>query len=215
MVLSITTAKEPLGTQKIVMCSVGTVGMVLAIATSSSADTLSPTGHMSAHFKAPKNQWEYTQAEQTTDIPEEAEAAADRAGLERLRARLLSPKTTTETSLPPAHGIYLYGQQPVANQPETAYFVFESQGTNVTGALYMPSSSFDCVHGQIIDQRMALRVTDSYSQETYSYALTLNEPFAEVASQGSFIAPPLNIDRFYPLPVREQDRAILATCQAI
>jgi len=212
MVFSIAVQEKPVGLQKLIARSASTVGstlgIVLAIATSSQATT---------PYSTLNNPGIQAQSEPLTEhtAREAAEAEADRLGLERLRARLLSPRKKPEMPTPSAHGTYLYGQQPIANQPETAYFVFESYGTNITGALYMPSSSFDCVRGQIADQRIALSVTDSYSQETYSYALTLNEPMIEVASQGRMVVAPPNIEGFYPLPLREQDRAILATCQAI
>ncbi|MEL6940245.1 MAG: hypothetical protein AAFO84_13745 [Cyanobacteria bacterium J06598_1] len=137
------------------------------------------------------------------------------ARFSRLRARLLSPSSRIETVVSPASGTYLYGQQPVHDQPNTAYFVFESQGTHVVGALYMPSSSFDCAEGHISEGKIALSVTDSYSQERFAYALALNDSLGEVASQaGAVIAPP-SIEGFYPLPIQESDRALLATCQAI
>lgn len=241
MVLSAATKKEPSGAQRIAICSISTVGIVLTIfpgkgyanPTTPFANTphtnsqnpvhQSPVRQSPAHqdpahqdpaHQNPAHQ-DPARANSAANNAIELEAAADRAGLERLRARLFSPKTTAEVTAPPAQGIYHYGQQPIVDQPETAYFVFESQGANVAGALYMPSSSFDCVQGRIVDQQMALSITDSYSQETYSYALALNEPTVEVASQGGAIASPPNIDGFYPLPLREQDRAILATCQAI
>ena len=112
-----------------------------------------------------------------------------------------------------ADGVYLYGQQPVINQPATTYFVFESQSGSVTGALYMASSSFDCVQGQINSESIALNVTNSYSQETYAYALGLNPSVTRVASRFG-VSTSLNIDGFHQLPVSEQDRDILATCQA-
>ena len=131
----------------------------------------------------------------------------------------LEPAVSSEHSIPaiinsPADGIYLYGQQPTPNQLATAYFVFESQGGRVTGAFYMPSSSFDCVQGHIGSDRIALNVTDSYSQETASYSLGLHPPNAQVAGLGSSIAAPPNISGFHQLPVSDRDRALLSTCQA-
>lgn len=114
----------------------------------------------------------------------------------------------------PADGVYLYGQQPVANQLETAYFVFEAQEGAVTGAFYMPSSSFDCAQGQIRADHMALTVTDSYSQEVSNYALDLDSSNAQVASTGSVIVSPPSISGFHQLPVSNRDRSLLATCQA-
>ncbi len=114
----------------------------------------------------------------------------------------------------PVDGIYLYGQQPIPDQLATAYFVFESQGGSITGAFYMPSSSFDCVQGQMEPEQILLRVTDSYSQETSPYALSLDAPAAVVASQPVAVNPPLNISGFYRLPMSDQGRELLAICQA-
>jgi hypothetical protein len=117
-------------------------------------------------------------------------------------------------SSPAADGVYLYGQQPVPDQLETAYFVFEVESGAVTGALYMPYSSYDCVQGQVSNDQMALNVTNSYSQETYSYALGLDTSAANVASQQGAVAAPVGISGFHPLPVSDRDRDLLATCQA-
>jgi hypothetical protein len=115
---------------------------------------------------------------------------------------------------PAADGVYLYGQQPMPDQLETAYFVFEVRSGEVTGALYMPYSSFDCVQGQMSNDQMALNVTNSYSQETYAYALGLDTAAANVASQQGAVAVPVGISGFHPLPVSDLDRDLLATCQA-
>jgi len=145
--------------------------------------------------------------------------------LARLREGLLTRSRPTLMAEPmvtgPASHTYLYGQQPIPDQPGTVYFVFESQGTAVVGALYMPSSSFDCVEGRIAQQQIALSGTDSYSQERFSHAIPLSDDSSvEVASQQGIAiaspnAAPLNIEGFYPLAVRESDRALLAICQAI
>ncbi|MGB5915488.1 MAG: hypothetical protein WBG63_11530, partial [Phormidesmis sp.] len=138
--------------------------------------------------------------------------------LTRSRPTLVAEPLVTE---PDSSNTYLYGQQPIPDQPGTIYFVFESQGTAVVGALYMPSSSFDCVEGHIAQQQIALSGTDSYSQERFSHAIPLSDfSSVEVASQQGIAiaspnAAPLNIEGFYPLAVRESDRALLAICQAI
>lgn len=136
---------------------------------------------------------------------------------EQLRARLFPNEQTTPepiSSTEANRNVYLYGQQPVANQIGTAYFVFEShEEENVTGAFYMPGSSFDCATGSMNEQAMELTITDSYSQETHQYALGLTAPTAVVASQQG-VALPTGIEGFHPLPVTERDRTILAICQA-
>jgi len=125
------------------------------------------------------------------------------------------PESYLDSSLShPADGVYLYGQQPVSNKLETTYFVFEAQAGSVTGAFYMPSSSFDCAQGQIRPDHMALTVTDSYSQAESSYALGLDSSSTQVASTGNVVVSPPSISGFHQLPVSDSDRALLATCQA-
>lgn len=111
------------------------------------------------------------------------------------------------------NGVYLYGEKPAYDQLNAAYFVFETNNSNVTGAFYTASSSFDCAQGLIHADRVQLTITNSYSQDSYSYALGLNPAETQVASQQP-VTLPVEIDGFYQLPVRESDRAILATCQA-
>ena len=135
---------------------------------------------------------------------------------EQLRARLfpneqITPEAVSSTEA--NHNVYLYGQQPVANQLGTASFEFEAREEIVSGAFYMPGSSFDCASGYMSQQAMELTITDSYSQETHQYALGLTAPTAVVAS-GQGVALPTGIEGFHPLPVTERDRTILAICQA-
>lgn len=160
-----------------------------------------------------------------------AQLEAEQARIERLRllqaqarqsrGEWLQQEVALPVGLPPsvaplaADGVYLYGQQPVRDQLETAYFVFEALAGNVTGAFYMPSSSFDCAQGHISNEQIELAITNSDSQETYRYALALDTSAAAVASQQGAVAAPLDIFGFHPLPVSESDRAILATCQAL
>ncbi|MFK8183218.1 MAG: hypothetical protein AB8B99_07570 [Phormidesmis sp.] len=157
---------------------------------------------------------------------ESLQAGARRAQLERLRraqARLDQPATPSAPVLSNAatrnlsvsdraNGIYLYGEQPVHDQPGTAYFVFETNAGNVTGAFYTASSSFDCAQGRINSNNIQLTITDSYSQDSYSYALSRIPATTQVASQQS-VTLPMDIEGFHPLPVRTSDRTILATCQ--
>lgn len=111
----------------------------------------------------------------------------------------------------PADGIYLFGQQPQPDQLETTYLVFEALAGEVTGAFYMPYSSFDCVQGRLQETQLALTITDSYSEQTFAYALGL-ERDTVIASANR--AATVSIDGFYPLPVADNDLAILGTCKA-
>ncbi|MEO0647948.1 MAG: hypothetical protein AAFZ17_17640 [Cyanobacteria bacterium J06650_10] len=170
-----------------------------------------------ARLLAPRTNDAPTANAQTTSTQTDSDQAAN-APIETIPTNS-HPKTPTDSppqiGSVPASGTYLYGQQPMANQPGTTYFVFETHGVAVTGALYMPSSSFDCVQGQIHQEQIALDVIDSYSQERFSYALALTPPFAQIANQAGAVATPPAIEGFYPLPVQENDRALIATCQAI
>ncbi|MEL7501323.1 MAG: hypothetical protein AAFN18_02535 [Cyanobacteria bacterium J06554_6] len=117
-----------------------------------------------------------------------------------------------ESPVLPSDGLYLFGEQPMPNQLATAYLVFELQAGRVTGAFYMPHSSFDCVQGNLNSTELALTITDSYSQERYDYALSLSQD-ALIASTGEVSAFSLagmhQIDT-----LSEDDLRFLETCQA-
>ncbi|MEO1590287.1 MAG: hypothetical protein AAFU71_03230 [Cyanobacteria bacterium J06632_22] len=117
-----------------------------------------------------------------------------------------------EAPVLPADGFYLFGEQPVADQLATAYFVFELQAGLVTGAFYMPHSSFDCVQGQMGSTELALTITDSYSQEQYAYALALTQDTL-IASTGEVSA--FSLSGFQQLEqLSENDHRLIETCQA-
>lgn len=176
-------------------------------------------------------QFEQTRFERDRQQQARLEAAqSEQARLERLRLLQAQIRPRTEqpqlelaspalqrpaTASFSADGVYLYGQQPVPDQLETAYFVFEAQAGSITGAFYMPSSSFDCAQGHISNEQIVLNITNSDSQETYRYALALDADTSEVASRQGTVAAPLNIAGFHQLPVSDHDRSILATCQAL
>ncbi|MEL6778886.1 MAG: hypothetical protein AAFO06_16680 [Cyanobacteria bacterium J06597_16] len=213
-----------------------TLGLAVGVAAPAQADTgLVPYAHEAASY-APL-QTEQSQAEAAPSAFEQAHtvrlqrSVAEQARLEklhRLRAGISPERRLPQSQIAQpqrqmpaptevnrlADGVYLYGQQPRANQLATAYFVFETQNDQVTGAFYMPSSSYDCVQGRIGADQMALTVTDSYSQDVSQYALGLSQPAVEVASRDGYVATPSAISGFYQLPVSESDRALLATCQA-
>lgn len=110
----------------------------------------------------------------------------------------------------PADGVYLFGEQPMPDQLATAYFVFELQAGRVTGAFYMPQSSFDCVQGEMRDSEMALTVTDSYSQEQYTYALALTQDTLVASTDG---AAAFSLSGFHQLEqLSDNDQRLLNTC---
>lgn len=118
------------------------------------------------------------------------------------------------TSQPLANGVYLYGQSAEAEQIGSAYMVFEVRDREITGAFYMPHSSFDCFNGALEANRLALNVIDSYEQAAYPYEIGLEQSGA-VATVGNTTITPVQIEGFHRIDtVSENDQRILASCQA-
>ena len=111
-------------------------------------------------------------------------------------------------------GIYFYGQAPRPDEIGAAYMVFEAQGAQVVGAMFMPHSSFDCFQGRVDGSELALNITNSYTQETYDYAIAITPIDEPIATIGN--APvPIELDGFFDLgAARDAELSILATCQA-
>jgi len=82
-------------------------------------------------------------------------------------------RATGERSL--ADGVYLYGQSAKPAQIQQEYFVFELQDNKVTGAFYMPSSSFDCFQGRLQGGKLDLNITNSYEEAAYSHSVRLQD----------------------------------------
>ncbi len=115
---------------------------------------------------------------------------------------------------PLADGVYLYGEVSRPEQIGAAYVVFQVSGQVVTGAFYMPQSSFDCFHGEVQPSQLSLTVIDSYDRTAHPYALAL-EQAARVASSGSVVSIPVTLTGYTPIDqVSDADQRILSVCQA-
>jgi hypothetical protein len=111
-------------------------------------------------------------------------------------------------------GNYLYGQAAKAGQLGATYLVFEVNKGKVNGAFYMPQSSFDCVHGTLQTQRLALTVVNSYEHESYPYAVALRTGGASASATGPDVAP-IGLEGFHPIKqLSANDQRILSTCKA-
>lgn len=111
-------------------------------------------------------------------------------------------------------GDYLYGQAPKAGQIGATYLVFEVKKGSITGAFYMPRSSFDCVHGAFQPQQLTLTVVNSYEQASYPYTVALQGGGTSASSTQPEIAP-LGLEGYYPIKqLSATDRRILSTCKA-
>lgn len=115
-------------------------------------------------------------------------------------------------SLP--NGTYLYGQVAKAEQIGKTYLVLQVRDRAVAGAIYQPSSSFDCVQGTVQANRLALSIANSYEQTRSPYSIAL-QPNSRVATATN---PPLEAVKlvgFYPIQtVSDNDRRLLSVCTA-
>ncbi|WP_421658989.1 hypothetical protein [Leptothermofonsia sp. ETS-13] len=111
-------------------------------------------------------------------------------------------------------GTYLYGQSSSAEQLGSAYLVFEVKENKVVGAFYMPRSSFDCFHGTLQADRLALTVVDSYEKVSYPYSVALRKESVS-ASAGKPVATAVELSGFRHIKrLSSGDQKILSTCKA-
>ncbi|CAD5921356.1 hypothetical protein [Planktothrix agardhii] len=112
-------------------------------------------------------------------------------------------------------GVYLYGQSPQPEQIGQSYMVFEVKQGQVTGAFYMPRSSFDCFTGVPEGNYLSLKIIESYTQETHSYQIGLNNTAVVATTGGQVSENNLVLEGFNRLPnVSENDTRILNQCKA-
>jgi hypothetical protein len=110
------------------------------------------------------------------------------------------------------NGTYLYGESPVANTLGSVYLVFQVAEDQLIGALYQPSSSFDCVYGTVTSEALNLRVVDAYDQTESAYAVALTPATTAVAST-SGVASMAHIEGMHALgELSTLDQQLLTTC---
>ncbi|MEO1592992.1 MAG: hypothetical protein AAFU71_17110 [Cyanobacteria bacterium J06632_22] len=111
-----------------------------------------------------------------------------------------------------ADGVYFFGAAPERDQLGVEYMVFEVDNAQVVGAFYLPSSNFDCFHGEAGPDVLALNITDSYDQAVHSYDLAMESVPAAVAGGGAGAFAPVG---FYSLgQTSDLEAELLTTCQA-
>jgi hypothetical protein len=111
---------------------------------------------------------------------------------------------------------FLFGQTPQPDQIGQGYVVLERRADRVYGALYYPSSSFDCFYGQVQGTEMAMTIIDSYSQETYPYSLALVDgPVVATATSASEPLP-FGLDGFHAIDsLSDNDHRMLDQCRSV
>ncbi|MGF1517531.1 MAG: hypothetical protein ACFCVB_06970 [Nodosilinea sp.] len=111
---------------------------------------------------------------------------------------------------------YLFGQVPQPDQIGQGYVVMERTGDHVYGALYYPSSSFDCFHGQLQGTEVAMTIIDSYAQEAYSYSIALAEGPIVAAGETVEDLVPFNLDGFSAIDtLSDNDHRMLDMCRGV
>ena len=112
------------------------------------------------------------------------------------------------------NGVYLYGQAAQPDQIGSTYMVFEVTNGKVVGAMYMPSSSFDCFQGALQSDRLAFNLIDSYSHKTYAASIPL-EKSPLVASTSGVAIEGMQLKGFHSISViSTNDQRLLSTCKA-
>jgi len=109
------------------------------------------------------------------------------------------------------NGTYLYGESPVADTVGSVYFVFEAKDGQLAGAVYQPSSSFDCVRGTVGSSALDLVITDAYDQTESSYSIALASNAAVASVSG--VATPAQLEGMHAIATLSSlDHQLLATC---
>lgn len=114
----------------------------------------------------------------------------------------------------PGPGRYLFGQVPTPNQIGQGYMVLESTGNLIYGAVYFPSSSFDCFQGQVQGNQLAMTIVDSYTQESYPYHVALVTDAAIATTNLPQGLSPVNLSGFHPIhELSDNDLIMLGVCR--
>ncbi len=109
-------------------------------------------------------------------------------------------------------GNYLFGQSANLNEAGATYTVISVEGNQVIGAFYQPNSSFDCFEGEVLSDRLALDIVDSYEQTVYPYEVALEVDQELVAGSA---ADAYTMEGFHRLEaLSAQDLDILSVCKA-
>ncbi|MGB3612842.1 MAG: hypothetical protein WBA10_03545 [Elainellaceae cyanobacterium] len=113
-----------------------------------------------------------------------------------------------------SEGRYLFGQALEPDEIGAVYTVFAVEGDRITGAFYMPHSSFDCFYGNVQGDRLSVTVRDSYGQTTFPYAIALVQGQETIASSDT-TALQTGLDGFHRIAaLSENDQRILDVCRS-
>lgn len=112
-----------------------------------------------------------------------------------------------------ADGAYLYGESAEVGTIGAVYFVFEVEANQLFGAIYQPSSSFDCVQGEIAAGHLHLTFQNTDFQTAESYTVALTQADTTLASNRSEQGQP-GITGMQPInSLSNLDTHLLDACQ--
>jgi hypothetical protein len=122
---------------------------------------------------------------------------------------------TTDNSIrqsiapPTRNGVYLYGESDQPDLVGKEYIVFETIGTKIIGAIYLPQSEFSCFYGHFRGARMNVTLIDIYDRQQSKFTLALNANRLTASKQPTIGAP-----TYQPLgKISNNDRRILNACK--
>jgi hypothetical protein len=81
----------------------------------------------------------------------------------------------SKSNAPMADATYLYGQSRVPEQIGQEYLVFKVSQGKVVGAIYMPSSEFNCFYGTLDWQQMNISIVNPYDNSVYPHSIALQQ----------------------------------------
>jgi hypothetical protein len=109
-------------------------------------------------------------------------------------------------------GTYLYGESPLAGTVGALYFVFTVEANQLSGAVYQPSSSFDCVRGHVGEEQLNLIFPTTFAQPESSHTVAFTPAGNAVAGHGNFPGQP-GLEGMHPInTLSELDMHLLETC---
>lgn len=127
---------------------------------------------------------------------------------------LQNSEATRNAPMTFSEGVHLYGESVNPNEIGKSYAILNVEAGEITGAFYQPHSSFDCFRGKTEEGELVLSVTDSYTGETFSYSIAI-ENTSLLASLGDIPTSQPGLEGFHRIEeISDRDRELLQTCQA-
>ena len=125
-----------------------------------------------------------------SNVPMQASADAKKAnGAVATGSRMLS------------NGTYMYGETNVPGTVGREYVVFDNQGGQAVGAVFLAGSEYSCFSGQVHGDQLKMMVQDGYADAERPYNISL-----EGTSSDGFEYKPVS-------KIGQQEMSILDTCR--